>query len=71
MVQARDIGEVHFHGDGTRDAAHAGRGRAGVRPGRPLSGVTDPFHFHDKTTAWVSAEAGKTWVLYAPGDHSR
>ncbi|WP_269757143.1 hypothetical protein [Actinomadura violacea] len=27
--------------------------------------------FHDTTTARIAAEAGKSWIHYAPGDHTR
>ncbi|HEV7975334.1 hypothetical protein [Amycolatopsis sp.] len=73
VVQARDIGEIHFHGDGTREAAHSGQGRAGVRPDWALSEVTDPFSLEVHRAIEAGSRIADFPVLpaYVHRDHDR
>ncbi|MFF5260054.1 SDR family NAD(P)-dependent oxidoreductase [Actinomadura viridis] len=37
----------------------------------PAPVIARSLGFHDTTTARIAAEAGKSWIHYAPGDHTR
>ncbi|TDD73384.1 hypothetical protein E1293_31480 [Actinomadura darangshiensis] len=36
----------------------------------PAPVIARSLSFHDTTTARIAAEAGKSWIHYAPGDHT-
>jgi hypothetical protein len=61
--------QLRDHGFPTQAARTAALRQLVLQAPAPV--IAQSLGFHDQTTARIAAEAGKTWVHYAPGDHSR